>query len=135
MKSKLSMNIKCLALKYKGVTHSTLEEALKWARDNYRDYILFEASHYDLVRQETNDKYLEKEFLFRGYIPRDSFTKERNYNYIESNRAINGTFYIYPQACCKNYTTKGFGQLPNPYNLQDEIGIMGFTRVDVYYKL
>lgn len=134
MKSKLPINTKCLALRYKSIIKCPLQDALSWAKDNYLKYVKYEGTHYKDYRREFNGPYLEKEFKFRGYVPLDSFTKEPGYNYLQSNFPINGTMYVYPKKLCRRYDLN-YKDNPNPYNYQLDAGISGYTRVDVNYKL
>lgn len=129
------MAVKCLALRYKAVTKSTLVEAFTWAEENFDRYIKYEGQHWSQTRYEANGPYLEKEFIFRGYVPLSSFKKEDGYNYIQSNQAINGTRYIYPQKCCRRWDMKDYHKWLNPYEFHTLCGIPGFTGVDVNYKL
>ena len=134
-KKKLSINVKCLALRYKSITHSSLAEAFEWAVKNYDRYLTYEGKHWEQRRYEPNGPYLEKEFIFRGYVPIDSFAKEPGYNYIQSNTLINGTKYIYPKKCCRFWDNPNYNKYPNPYEFHHEVGITGYTGVDVNYKL
>lgn len=135
MKTKLPMTVKCLALRYKGIAKSTLDDALVWAINNYDRYLKYEGKHWTQRRYEKNGPYLEKEFIFRGYVPLSSFEKKDGYNYIQSNTSINGTRYIYPQKCCRFWNNSDYKKYPNPYEFQGEVGIPGYTAVDVNYKL
>ena len=129
------MSVKCLALRYKAITRSSLEEAFAWALDNFSRYLKYEGQHWSERRYELNGPYLEKEFIFRGYVPLSSFKKEAGYNYIQSNQAINGTKYIYPQKCCRRWDIPDHNKWPNPYEFHTLVGIPGYTGVDVNYKL
>lgn len=135
MKTKLPINVKCLALRYKSINRGSLEEAFQWAKDNYLRYIAYEGKHWAQIRYEKNSKYLEKEFIFRGYVPSNSYKKEPGYNYIQSNQPINGTRYVYPQKCCRRGDIPDHNKWPNPYDYATWVGISGYTRVDVNYKL
>ena len=129
------MNVKCFALRYKSITKSSLEEAFEWAKENYRRYLTYEGIHFVQRRGEKDGPYLEKEFIFRGYVPLGSFKKEKGYNYIQSNTTINGTRYVYPHKCCRSWDIPDHTKWPNPYYFQEEVGIAGYTGVDVNYKL
>lgn len=135
MKTKLPMTVKCLALRYKAVTKSPLEEAFTWAKENYDRYLTYEGKHWSQRRYEPDGPALEKEFIFRGYVPISSFKKEAGYNYIQSNTTINGTRYIYPYKCCRRWDIPDHKKWPNPYDFHSEVGITGYTMVDVNYKL
>lgn len=135
MKTKLPMTVKCFALRYKAVTKSTLDIAIVWAINNYDRYLKYEGKHWSQVKHEPDGPYLEKEFIFRGYVPLNTFEKEDGYNYIQSNQAINGTRYIYPKKCCRRCDILDYNKYPNPYNFIQECGISGYTEVDVNYKL
>lgn len=135
MRSKIPIAVKCLALRYKVLTKSNLIESLKWAEKNFKPYLQYEGNNWEYSRREVDTPYLEKEFKFRGFVPLSSFEKKDGYNYIQSNRAINGTIYVYPKACCRIVDVSGFNVLPNPYEFHTYYGIPGFTRIDVNYKL
>lgn len=134
-KSDLSDNQKYLALRYKSITKVSLKEAFSWAKLNWEEYLLYTGMHWDSYRIEENNKYLEKEFISRGYIPRDTFEKEEDFNYIESNQMINGKYYILPIKGVKNYQSKDWGKYPYIYKMQEDYGISGYTRIDVKYSL
>lgn len=131
----MSINIRCLALRIRSILKCSMRKALRKADAIYDAYILWEARHLGETRQEKNGPYLEKEFLFRGYVPRDSFKKKPGFNYIESNQAINGTYYIYPRRCTVGCYVKHWNKYPNAYTFHKEVGIPGYTRVDWDYAL
>ena len=124
-----------MALRYKAITKSSLDEAFIWALANFERYLEYEGKHWSQRRYEPNGPSLEKEFIFRGYVPLDTFEKKDGYNYIQSNQAINGTKYIYPCKCYRRWGIPDQGKYPNPYEFHALCGISGYTRVDVNYKL
>lgn len=112
-----------------------MEEAFHWARHNYEEFITYQGKHWETIRKLKNDKYLEKEFLFHGFVLKDLFPKEKGFNYIESNTLINGKHYIYPVKCTKGLSVPNWQDYIYLYNMQGEIGIPGYTKVDVEYSL
>lgn len=128
------MNVKCLALRYKGITKCELYKAFAWASNNYHDWIEYTANHWDQARKNKPDKYLELEFLFRGFKPKDNFKKKQGFNYIESNCPINGTYYIYPEKFVRGVYVQNWQMYQNVYAMNSLIGITGFTRVDLLYS-
>lgn len=74
--------------------------------------------------------YIEKEFIFQGFVPENEFKKKKGFEYISSNRPINGRIYIYPFHLTHDYKhlKKGY---PNIYSIFDSgIGVPGFTKVN-----
>ena len=128
-------NEKCLALRYRSITKCSLEEAFHWARHNYKEFNTYQGKHWKTIRKLNNDKYLEKEFLFHGFVPKSLFQKEKGFNYIESNTPINGKPYIYPVKCTKGVSVPNWQDYPYLYDMQGKIGIPGYTKVDVEYSL
>lgn len=127
MKCELSNNIKFLALKYHCLTKKSLEKSFRWAKRNF-DLYFQSTSKY---RYEKNDLYIEKEFLFQGFIPEDKFKKKKGFGYITSNRLINGRTYIYPFHLSYDYKHLKNGY-PNIYTVFDSgIGVPGFTKVNI----
>lgn len=80
MKCELSNNIKFLALKYHCLTKKSLERSFRWAKRNFDSYFKL----IDKYKYEKNDLYIEKEFK-----------KKKGFEYISSNRPINGRIYIF----------------------------------------
>lgn len=128
------MNVKCLALRYMGITKCELYKAFAWADRNFADWREYTGKHFSELRQPKLDKYLELEFLFRGFKPKNNFKKKQGFNYIESNCPINGTYYIYPQKFVRGAYVPNWRNYPNVYVMQNLIGIQGFTRVDLLYS-
>lgn len=112
-----------------------MRKALRMAEHHYNDYLRWTGRNFYLVRTEDNGPYLEKEFIFRGFVPIDSYKKRPGFNYIESNQPINGTFYVYPKKLVVGCTVKHWSRYPNAYNFHKEVGISGYTRVDWNYSL
>ena len=133
--SPLAMTYKCFALTLRSILKCSMRKALRMAEHHYNDYLRWTGRNFYLVRQEDNGPYLEKEFIFRGFVPRDSYKKRPGFNYIESNQPINGTFYIYPKKLVVGCTVKHWSRYPNAYNFHKEVGISGYTRVDWNYSL
>lgn len=128
------INVKCLALRYKAVTKSSIRSSLEWAVENYYDWVMYSGVHYKEARHNTKpDEYLEQEFLFRGFKPLDSFEKRDGFNYIQSNCPINGKYYIYPKKFVRGHTVNNWLNFPNVYAMHNVIGVEGFTKVDVLY--
>ena len=81
------------------------------------------------------DKYLEKQFIYRGYIPltRDNYhkyeKKANKYCYITSNRPINGTWYIFPRKYTNNYYLLK-RNIPDIHSSFGLIGIPGYTKIN-----
>lgn len=81
------------------------------------------------------DKYLEKQFIYRGYIPltRDNYLKyekkANKYCYITSNRPINGTWYIFPRKYTNNYYLLK-RNIPDIHSSFGLIGIPGYTKIN-----
>lgn len=136
MKSPLSHNQKDLALRYKSVTKCTLREALRFSKRYYEDYVRYcsRRDNYIPVKQETNIEYIYKEFLFQGFIPEEEFKKKRNRLYLVSNRPIKGKILIYPVHAWHNIQYRKEGE-PWIYDLLNQVGVPGFTRVNLSYKI
>lgn len=134
MSNSLPMNVKCLALRYRAIVKCELYKAFAWAEFHYHDWVAYTGAHYNEVRVPKPDKYLELEFLFRGFKPKASYKKHSGFNYIESNCPINGTYYIYPEKFVRGHYVNNWLKYPNVYYMHDCIGIMGFTRVDLLYS-
>lgn len=133
--SELPDNVKYLALRYKSISKCSIKKALRWARRNWDSYNTYTAKNFNYYRHEKNGPYLEKEFIFRGFIPKDKFSKKPGFNYIESNQPINGKFYIFPKKLTISCMVKRWYKYPNAYNFHSEIGIPDFTKVDFDYSL
>jgi len=74
------------------------------------------------------DKFLEQEFIFQGFVPLDKYKIKLGYNYIASNRAINGKFYIYPK---RLYGSACYSKGPSkrhPVQWEVWAGVPGCTR-------
>lgn len=112
-----------------------MRKALRMAEHHYNEYLHWTGGNLYRVRQEDNGPYLEKEFIFRGFVPRDSYKKRPGFNYIESNQPINGIFYVYPKKLVVGCTVKHWSRYPNAYTFHKEVGITGYTRVDLNYSL
>lgn len=127
MKCELSNKYKFLALKYHCLTKKSLERSFRWAKRNFDSYFKL----IDKYKYEKNDLYIEKEFIFQGFVPENEFKKKKGFEYISSNRPINGRIYIYPFHLTHDYKhlKKGY---PNIYSVFDSgIGVPGFTKVNI----
>lgn len=132
MNNDLEIGIKCLALKYKGITKKSLERSLKWAKRHYKRYSNYLVYENHFRRYEHREVYLEKEFLFRGFIPEDSYKKKPEFNYFISNRKINGKRYIYPKPFGRDISIINQGY-QNIYEAINYIGVEGYTKVDIRF--
>lgn len=83
-------------------------------------------------RYEYQEVYLEKEFLFRGFVLEDSYKKKSEFNYIISNRKINGKRYIYPKPFGRDISIINQGY-QNIYEAINYIGVEGYTKVDIKF--
>ncbi len=83
-------------------------------------------------RYEYQEVYLEKEFLFRGFVLEDSYKKKPEFNYIISNRKINGKRYIYPKPFGRDISIINQGY-QNIYEAINYIGVEGYTKVDIKF--
>lgn len=81
------------------------------------------------------DSDVEKQFIFKGFIPLERYRKynPNKYCYIMSNRLINGIQYIYPARFTHNYKLMRKG-IPNIHKLFSLIGIPGYTRIEYSKK-
>lgn len=136
MKSPLSHKQKDFALRYKAITKCSIKEALAFSKKYYKDYVRYcsRRDNYIPVYHETNIEYIYKEFIFQGFIPEDEFKKKRHRLYLISNRPIKGITFIYPVHAWHNINYKSEGE-PWIYDLLNEVGVPGFTRVNLDYKL
>ena len=136
MKSPLSQHEKGFALQYRAVTHCTLREALRFSKKYYKDYLNYisKRSNYIPVKRETNIQYIYNEFIFQGFVPESEFKKKRHRHYIISNRPILGEVLIYPVHAWHSIDHRKEGE-PYIYDLLNQIGVEGYTRVDLLYKL
>jgi hypothetical protein len=132
MKSDLEIGIKCLALKYKAVTKKSLEKSLSWSKRHYKRYSQYLVYKNHFRRYEHRENYIEQEFLFRGFVPEDSFKKKSGCNYIISNRKINGKKYIYPDHFGRDISIINQGYR-NIYEVINFIGVEGYTKIDVKF--
>ena len=130
MKSPLSINIKLLALKYFRINKKLIpfRKSLRWAKEHWDEYCYYASRHWYLHRSLTDDQ-LTREFSFRGFIPLEEFKKISRFNYIQSNIPIEGTIYVYPFPC--GHTFKTLEKHEDVYKVLEEIGIQGYTKVDV----
>ena len=128
----LEIGIKCLALKYNGITKKSLERSLRWAKRHYKRYSNYLVYENHFRRYEYQEVYLEKEFLFRGFVPEDSYKKKPEFNYIISNRKINGKRYIYPKPFGRDISIINQGY-QNIYEAINYIGVEGYTKVDIKF--
>lgn len=136
MRSPLTPNQKDLALRYKSVTKCFIKEALKFAERYYQDYVDYfsRRDNYIPDKRETNMNYIYKEFLFRGFVPEGEFKKKKHRHYLVSNRPICGTYFIYPVHAWHDIRYRKEGE-PWIYDLLNQVGVPGFTRVNIDYKL
>lgn len=136
MKSHLSIRQKDLALRYKVVTKCSIREALRFSKKYHKDYVKYcsRRDNYIPVKQETNIEYIYKEFIFQGFIPEDKFKKKRNRLYLISNRPIKGKILIYPVHAWHDIRYREKDE-PWIYDLLNEVGVPGFTRVNLDYKI
>jgi len=139
MKSNLPLNMKILALAYNGFTKSGMKESLKWAKKNWDDYIKETSDYYLFLRKRginpdnITEKQAYKEFIFKGYVPREEYERNPDAWYIISTRPVLGVNFIYPKEYGHDY--KSLQKLPDVYWGQSEVGIQGYTRVDIKYSL
>lgn len=136
MKSPLSIKQKCFALTYKSEVKCTLKEALEFSKRYYEDYVRYcsRRVNYIPAKTETNIEYIYKEFIFQGFIPEDQFKKKRNRLYLVSNRPIKGKILIYPVHAWHDIRYKKDDE-PWIYDLLNKVGVPGFTRVNLDYKI
>lgn len=139
MKSDLPLNHKILALAYNGFTKAGMKASLKWAKKHWVDYTnALQEDHLD-KRNHGQSPFIEdedhayKEFLFKGYVPREQYSRDPNAWYIISNRAIKGVNFIYPKEYGHDY--KSLTKYPDVYMGQSEVGIPGYTKADIKYTL
>lgn len=139
MKSDLPLNHKILALAYNGFTKAGMKESLKWVKKNYGAY---QKEVYNMLlaqRKASQAPYIEnednayKEFLFKGYVPQEKYKRDPNAWYIISNRPIKGVNFIYPKEFGHDY--KSLTKYQDVYQGQAEVGIPGYTKVDIKYTL
>lgn len=121
-----------MALKYRGVSKKSLERSLRWAKRNYKRYSNYLVYENHFRRYEHKEEYLEKEFLFRGFVTEDLFKKKSDFNYIISNRKINGKRYIYPRHFGRDISIIDRGY-QNIYEAIGFIGVEGYTKIDVRF--
>ena len=125
----MTFNQKCFALKLKAIKKCSIQKALHLAEKYYEPYKQWEGRHFQLYRHEDPGPYLEKEFIFKGFVPYDTYQKETGFCYIISNKLINGTKYIYPMKAIKAGNKTDFKKYHWVYDLQGVIGIIDHTRV------
>lgn len=96
----------------------------------YRTISRDDVRSYSPPANQIKDEYLEQEFIFQGFVPIDQYTIKIGYNYIASNRAINGKFYIYPKRFYgpKCYNKANFDKYPMIWDYFGGVGIDGVTR-------
>lgn len=136
MKSPLSIRQKDLALRYRVVTKCSIKEALAFSKKYYNDYIRYTSRRANYIpdKRETNELYIYKEFIFQGFVPEEEFKKKRHRLYLVSNRPIKGKILIYPVHAWHDITHRKEGE-PWIYDLLNEVGVPGFTRVNLDYKI
>lgn len=136
MKSPLTPKQKDLALRYKAVTKCSIKEALRFAKKYSDDYSRYfsRRENYTPNHRETNMEYIYKEFIFQGFVPEDKFKKKPHRHYLVSNKPIRGKILIYPVHAWHDIRYRKEGE-PWIYDLLDQVGVPGYTRVDLEYKL
>lgn len=127
---------KDFALRYKAVTKCSLREAFRFSKKYYEDYCRYRSrkDNYIPDKRETNIEYIYKEFLFQGFVPEEEFKKKKHRLYLISNKPIKGKILIYPVHAWHDVRYRKEGE-PWIYDLLNQVGVPGFTRVNLSYKI
>ena len=127
---KLLPKLNLYAMQIRVVYQISIIKAVKLALSTIEDYQEWKLTRqYNLLRHiENNMDYVEKEFLFQGFVPVSEFKVHHHYSYIMSNRNIKGVTYIYPMEFSNNLKTI---TEEKPYIIPyfSLIGVEGYTKL------
>lgn len=109
-------------------TGITMKMAIKISKSRWDDY-----SEWCLKRTvfhiPEKEKYALKELQFRGFVREEDFPiKPKKYDYIMTNKMLDGSYWVYPKKYAKNYKqmTKGFTDIHNEF---PKVALEGYTKI------
>lgn len=126
-----------VAIAYKAITKRSAISSIRWTKRHWNEYqraVLSRAGGMPLVRRRLNEKYILKELLSQGFVPRSEFRMKMKsgwYAYLVTNQTVCGEHYIYPEHFAHDYRAgrKGYRDIHTALN--SGIGQEGYTRI--YY--
>lgn len=126
-----------VAITYKAITKRSLISSIRWTKrhwDEYNKVVTARINGMPLVRRKLNEKYILKELLSQGFVPRSEFPmkiKSGWYAYLVTNQTVCGEHYIYPEHFAHDYRAIKKGYRDIHMALNSGIGQEGYTRI--YY--
>lgn len=99
-------------------------------RGIWDDFLSAFTIQYGTIIPKLRDQDLEKQFIFKGFIPLQEYKgyNPKKYCYIKANRLLDGKEYIYPARFTHNYKLMKRG-IPNIHDAFSKVAIPGFTRI------
>lgn len=126
-----------VALAYRAITKRSAISSIRWTKRHWEEYqeaVLKRLGGIPMVRKRSKDKFILKELLSQGFVPRSEFPMKMKsgwYAYLVTNQPVCGDYYIYPEHFAHDCRAMKKGYRDIHTALNSGIGPEGYVRI--YY--